>query len=102
MAEEVLENPVTGERLQILESTPERFKVKYSLAPHGEIPGAHFHPGKEQQVTVLSGEMHLLIAGGHRVVRAGESALVPLGAHHFQRVKGTIGGTRRAHAVKLL
>ncbi|MFN8601488.1 MAG: cupin domain-containing protein [Candidatus Binatia bacterium] len=84
MAEEVLENPVTGERLQILESTPERFKVKYSLAPHGEIPGAHFHPGKEQQVTVLSGEMHLLIAGGHRVVRAGESALVPLGAHHFQ------------------
>lgn len=84
MADEVLENPVTGERLQVLESTAERFKVRYSLAPHGEIPSAHFHPGKEQRVSVLAGEMHLLIAGEHRVVRAGESADVPLGAHHFQ------------------
>ena len=81
---EILENPVTGEALRVLESTPSVFKVQYSLRPHGEIAGEHFHPGKEQRITVLSGEMHLRINGAHRVVRAGESALVPAGAHHFQ------------------
>jgi quercetin dioxygenase-like cupin family protein len=84
MAEEILENPVTGERLRILESTPERFAVQYALGPHSEIPGAHFHPGKQQRVTVISGEMHLRIDGKHHVVRAGESATVPPGARHFQ------------------
>ena len=84
MNEEILENPVTGEALRVLESTPSVFKVQYSLRPHGEIAGAHFHPGKGQQITVLSGEMHLRINGAHRVVRAGESASIPAGAHHFQ------------------
>jgi quercetin dioxygenase-like cupin family protein len=84
MADEILENPITGERLRILESTPERFKAQYSLHPHGEIPGEHFHPGQEQRVTVLSGEMHLRVDGEHRVLRAGESATIPPGGHHFQ------------------
>jgi quercetin dioxygenase-like cupin family protein len=84
MDEEILTNPVTGESLQILESTPRAFKIQYSLRPHGQIPGEHLHPGKEQRVTILSGEMHLRINGEHRVVRAGESATVPAGAPHFQ------------------
>jgi quercetin dioxygenase-like cupin family protein len=84
MAEEILENPVTGESLRVLESTPQVFRVQYALRPHGEIAGEHFHPGKEQRVTVLSGEMHLRIRGEERVVRAGESATVPVGARHFQ------------------
>jgi mannose-6-phosphate isomerase-like protein (cupin superfamily) len=84
MSGEILENPVTGEALLILESTSDVFKCQYSLRPHGEIAGAHFHPGKQQRVTVLSGEMHLRIDGVHHVVRAGESALLPAGAHHFQ------------------
>ena len=84
MGEEVLENPITGERMTILESSPQTFKARYSLGPHSEIPGAHFHPGKQQRVTVLSGEMHLLIDGEHQVVRAGESTIVPPGGKHFQ------------------
>ena len=84
MNEELLENPVTGESMRILESTPQTFKARYSLAPHAEIPGEHFHPNKEQFISVLSGEMHLRLAGAHRVVRAGETANVPVGARHFQ------------------
>jgi len=84
MTEEVLENPITGERLRVLGSTPERFKVHYSLRPHGEIAGEHFHPDKEQRVTVLAGEMHLRVNGEHCILRAGESATVPPGGHHFQ------------------
>lgn len=38
----------------------------------------------QQQVTVLSGEMHLRIDGAEHVVGAGESATIPPGAPHFQ------------------
>lgn len=84
MNEETLDNPVTGESMRILESTAQAFKARYSLAPHAENPGEHFHPHKEQFISVLSGEMHLRIGGKHRVVRAGETAAVPVGARHFQ------------------
>ena len=84
MKEEILENPVTGESMRILESTPQAFKAQYALRPHGEIPGEHFHPHKEQVIAILSGEMHLRINGEHRIVRAGESTTIPPGARHFQ------------------
>lgn len=84
MDEEILENPVTGESMRILESTAQTFRSQYSLRPHGEIAGEHFHPKSEQTVSVLSGEMHLRINGEHRIVRAGQSATVPAGARHFQ------------------
>lgn len=81
---EILVNPVTGESMKVLESTPEAFKVEFSLGPHCSIPGSHFHPNKEQQVWVISGEMHLRVNGVDQIVRTGESATVPAGAHHFQ------------------
>jgi quercetin dioxygenase-like cupin family protein len=84
MNEPILENPVTGETMRILESTAQVFKAEYSLRPHGEIPGEHFHPHEEQRISVLSGEMHVRIAGEHRVVRAGQATTVPVGARHFQ------------------
>ena len=84
MDEEILENPVTGESLRILESSAHTFKAQYSLRPHGEIPGEHLHPHKEQRISVLSGEMHLRINGEHRIVRAGQTTTVPAGARHFQ------------------
>lgn len=84
MTEEVLENRITGERLEILESSRETFKVRYSLRPHAEIPGAHCHPGQQQRLSVVSGEMHVRIDGEHHVVREGESVVVPAGARHFQ------------------
>jgi quercetin dioxygenase-like cupin family protein len=84
MSEGILENPVTGESMRVLESSVRAFKAQYSLRAHGEIPGEHFHPHKEQRISVLSGEMHLRIDGEHRIVRAGETTTIPLGARHFQ------------------
>jgi quercetin dioxygenase-like cupin family protein len=84
MDDEILENPVTGESMRIVESTTQAFKAQYALRPHGEIPGEHFHPHEEQVITILSGEMHLRINGEHRILRAGQSAMVPPGARHFQ------------------
>lgn len=84
MNDEMLDNPVTGESMRILESTADVFKAQYALRPHGEIPGEHFHPQKEQRISILSGEMHLRINGEHRIVRAGQAATIPPGARHFQ------------------
>ena len=84
MNEEILENPVTGESMRILESTAQAFKAQYSLRPHGEIPGEHLHPHKEQRISILAGEMHLRVNGQHRILRAGETATIPVGARHFQ------------------
>lgn len=84
MEEEILENPVTGESMRVLESSVQAFKVQYSLRPHGEIPGEHLHPHKEQTISVLSGEMHLRVNGEHRILRAGEATTIPVGARHFQ------------------
>lgn len=90
MTEETLDNPVTGESMRILESTAQMFRAQYSLRPHGEIPGEHFHPHKEQRISVLAGEIHLRVDGAHRIVRAGETATVPAGARHFQWNPGDI------------
>lgn len=84
MNEEILENPVTGESMKVLESTQETFKFQYTLKPHARIAGVHFHPNQEQVNSVVSGELHLKVNGVHHIVRAGESLTVPAGAHHFQ------------------
>lgn len=84
MGEEILDNPVTGESMRVIESTTQRFAAQYSLRPHAEIPGEHFHPHREQRITVLSGEMHLRVDGEHRIVRAGETASISTGVRHFQ------------------
>ncbi len=84
MNEEIMENPVTGETMKVLESTQETFTIEYGLRPHGEIPFEHFHPGVEQEIAVTSGEMHITVNGEHVVIKAGESATAPKGAHHFQ------------------
>jgi mannose-6-phosphate isomerase-like protein (cupin superfamily) len=90
MAEEILENPVTGETMRILESTPETFTIEYALRPHGEIALEHFHPNIEQEIAVRSGEMHITVNGEHMVIKAGESVTAPPSAHHFQWNPGDI------------
>jgi len=84
MSNEILENPVTGERMEVIESTADTFRIQYSMRPHASIPAEHYHPGKAQMISVLSGEMHLRVNGTESVIRAGESATVPENGIHFQ------------------
>ncbi len=84
MSQELLENPVTGEKMLILESTEDTFKIEYALRAHGEIPLEHYHPNVAQVISVSAGEMHVTINGEHKVIRAGESYRAPPSALHFQ------------------
>ncbi len=81
---ETIFNPVTGERLLVLESTEEVFKMGFSINPYSEIAGEHIHPFQEQSVQVTAGELHCRINGVNQVLRAGDSATIPAGARHFQ------------------
>lgn len=82
--QETIFNPVTGEKLLVLESTAEVFKMGFSISPRSEIAGEHVHPFQEQTVLVTAGELHCRIDGVNHVLCAGESATIPAGARHFQ------------------
>jgi len=84
MVMEVLENPVTGETMKVIESNDDKFVIEYALKPHGEIPLEHFHPGVEQEIAVTTGEMHVTVNGEHKVIKAGEAYAAPPSALHFQ------------------
>lgn len=81
---ETIYNPVTSEKLLVLESTAEVFKMRFSINPYSEIAGEHIHPFQQQKVTVTAGELHCRIDGVNHILRAGDSATVPAGARHFQ------------------
>ena len=84
LEKEIIYNPVTSERLLVLDSNEEVFKMGFSIDPRSEIAGEHIHPFQEQTITVTVGELHCTIDGKKHVLRAGESATVPPGAGHFQ------------------
>jgi quercetin dioxygenase-like cupin family protein len=82
--QETIYNPVTGEKLLVLESNEEVFRMGFTIDPYSEIAGEHIHPFQQQSVTVTKGELHCRIDGVTSVLRAGDSATVPAGGRHFQ------------------
>ena len=81
---ETIYNPITGEKLLVLESTEEVFRMGFTIDPHSEIAGEHIHPFQQQTVVVTAGELHCRIDGINHVLRTGDSATVPAGGRHFQ------------------
>lgn len=81
---EIIFNPVTGEKLVVLESSAEIFKFEFSIDPRSEIAGEHLHPFQQQRIFVTSGELHCRINGVNHVLFTGDTATIPAGAHHFQ------------------
>lgn len=55
--------------------------------PHGVVP-THRHP-HEQMGTVLEGEFELVIDGESRIVRVGDTWLIPSNVPHMARAVGT-------------
>lgn len=84
METETIHNPITGETLYVLESTPRIFKFEFRLKPNGAIAGEHSHPKQEQTITVLSGELNCQIGKTRKILRAGESATIPPNTVHHQ------------------
>ncbi|MGH7608610.1 MAG: cupin domain-containing protein [Candidatus Dormibacteria bacterium] len=82
----LIENPVSGERITILETAAETggdhltFEVR--LRPQGRVPSGHIHPHQTETFSVLEGRMRF--RRGLRVVSVGPggSVTVPPGTFH--------------------
>jgi quercetin dioxygenase-like cupin family protein len=78
----IIHNPVTGERIEFLHSSPERLEFELQLAPDGKVPGAHVHPSQEERFRVLEGTMKFRLGLRTIVAGPGETVVVPAGRVH--------------------
>jgi len=87
-AGDVIENPVTGERITFLKTTQETngelLRFEWVLPPGFTIP-EHFHPHQEERHEVLSGTLRGRVGGQERDYAAGERVIGPAGVPHAWR-----------------
>jgi len=85
-ASRVLEHPVLGDRIVLLTTTEESggelFRFEYiarAVTPPAEN---HLHERQEERVAVLAGTLHCRLHDEERVLRAGDTLVIPPGTPH--------------------
>jgi quercetin dioxygenase-like cupin family protein len=85
-AGQIIENPVTGERITFIrtaqDTAGERLEFELELDADGRVPGAHVHPEQEERFHVLEGTMRFRLGRRRIVAEAGETVVVPAGRVH--------------------
>ena len=85
-AGQIIENPVSGERIHFLRTATdtdgELLEFELELSADGHVPGAHVHPEQEERFHVLEGTMKFRLGMRTIVAGAGESVVVPAGRVH--------------------
>lgn len=85
---DVVENPITGERVTFLdtreETSGELSRFEYVLPPRFSIP-EHVHPLQEERHEVLSGTLRGRVGGRERDFGRGERVVGPPGVPHAWR-----------------
>ena len=83
---EVLENPITGERIvwrrTTKETRGEALAYEMTFRPRGFVAQRHVHPHQSERHEVLSGGLGLAFESGEQVLSAGDVVDVPAGAPH--------------------
>ena len=83
---DILEHPVTGERLvwrKVARDTGgELLQADLYVAPGGFVAAEHVHPMQEERFEVLAGVLRLHIDGKEKTMRTGEIEVVPAGRPH--------------------
>jgi mannose-6-phosphate isomerase-like protein (cupin superfamily) len=86
MAGPVIVNPLSGERVTILEADPGGDVLVWELllAPGGRVPSSHAHPGQEERFTVREGRMRFRVGRRRLLAGPGDTVVVAPGTvHHF-------------------
>jgi mannose-6-phosphate isomerase-like protein (cupin superfamily) len=85
-AGDVIENPVTGQRLIFLETAAdtdgERFTAEGIFPPGGFAGVPHIHPDQDEHFELLAGEAVFDVEGRRRVLGVAESIDVPRDVKH--------------------
>jgi quercetin dioxygenase-like cupin family protein len=87
-ATEVIENPLSGERITILRRDGglggDALVWELVLAPGGRVPSSHAHPNQQECFHVTDGELAFRVGRRRLRVGRGQSVIVPAGrVHHF-------------------
>lgn len=87
-AGEVLENPISGERITVLEAPGEEngdlLRFDWQLSPRFSIP-EHIHRRQEERHEIVSGTLRGRIGGREQDHGAGERIIAPAGVPHAWR-----------------
>ena len=85
-AGDVIDNPVTGERIVVLQSTQETagelFAFELSVKPHGFVSAEHIHLKQEETFEVTRGTIRFRINGKEADTVVGQKVLIPPGTPH--------------------
>jgi quercetin dioxygenase-like cupin family protein len=97
-AGQVIENPVSGERITFRETAAdtggELLAIDLEVSPDGHVPGMHVHPIQEERFEVTNGTMRFKKGGEKVIARPGDVVVVPPGVRH----KFTNAGDEEARA----
>lgn len=79
-----IENPVTGERIEIRERDPGVLRFDYRLAPGGFAIGRldHTHPYQVEQFRLRSGRLRVRVDGEEWTATEGEQFTIPANTPH--------------------
>jgi mannose-6-phosphate isomerase-like protein (cupin superfamily) len=85
-AGDVIENPVTGERIVFhkssRETNGEAVVFETFVQPDGFVAAAHVHPKQEERFEVVSGRLGLKMGGDEIVAGPGEGVTISAGTPH--------------------
>ena len=85
-AGDVIENPVTGERVVVRVGTEDSggdlLAVDGHIKPGGAVIGEHVHPAIDEDFTVLRGRVGFRIDGRESIAEPGKRLHVPAGTAH--------------------
>jgi mannose-6-phosphate isomerase-like protein (cupin superfamily) len=85
-AGQIIENPVSGERITFRKTAAdtggELLSFDLELSPDGHVPGKHVHPEQEERFEVVSGTMRFRMGRKTVVAEAGDVVTVPAGVAH--------------------
>jgi mannose-6-phosphate isomerase-like protein (cupin superfamily) len=85
-AGDMLENPITGERLLFRKTSSdtdgEAVVFETFVEPDGFVAAAHVHPYQEERFEILDGSAGFMLGGEEFVAGPGEKLTVPAGTPH--------------------
>ncbi len=86
-----ISNPATGEQIEFTavpgDGDEDVLRFNWRNRPGGAIT-EHVHPRQEERFMISSGEAHFTLNGEERVVGAGDTLVVPVGARHSEANRG--------------
>jgi len=86
-AGDVIENPVTGERIVFVETAADtggrRLKIDLHLAPTAFNAGTHRHAKQREKIAIAEGELRMVVGDAEpQTLRAGDEIDLPPGVPH--------------------